>query len=769
VTLPSRNSSWPFPVLLAFILSSCGGAFPRRYPVDAGSKSAVDAPVPSPSVDADGPTDGPEDTEPREEAGLAAVDQGSPCSSPDCGDASPCVVDAPSNVWATLQSYGGGSGFASVVGFPADDRVLFLSGKLLTLTKVVGDALEELDHIQWGSQPSTYQIGPMTWAYRPTVFILPLASKRAAVIGADWSIDVFDISQDRLSVLYRYGFGSGGQRMMNAAVSRGNDIWTCDANYLRRYWLDDREGRIRQDSPVTLPARHDCHGLALAPDGRSLFAATMHGIDLVDISAGDGTGTLLRTALPDSPIVDVAAGSSAVAAYQLESNDSGVGTIMLLDASDFSVLSSHPPTDSHIAAGTTILPSGLVLEEEWDFANCHQVTAQTYGIASGVVNPLAQYLPMSACRGDFSLPPVVIASGGQLVDLPPVHQVVRVDPITGAMHPLRGRHQGSFDRVMDAGPGLVEVHGPTSMHLVDISNPTAPVIREGGLLAPMTAERLAVEITSKGEAVMLTVPSSDTPPTGPRTSLFWQREGGLPVLAGSIANPDPEAQWFAAGGYLVGVAMAGDTDYGVRRLSVASLHQTEDQVVSPDLAQTVPGPTSSGMPRRLGFKVAVDAKSGDCVVAERRAGSASSGLVFAWYAPDEAGYRMAGSASLPQDLSLVDLGIAAGRALLLLEDRLLLLDRTGAILATDNSSDSSAMTKLLSFDEREVYLAAMLPARDQPSIHAVLVRRAADLSIVGRYSLPDAALSTARAGNLRIFGTKSTLIVSTPATAPGAR
>jgi hypothetical protein len=743
--------------ILVVALGACGDTHPGPRHPDAGRALVEDAPVSSSSLDAEGP-DG---MEPLDDAGFDAVDQASPCSSADCGDANPCPVDALPTVLGTLHSYGSGNGFATAVGFPAEDRVLFLSGSLLTLTKVVGDTLEELDRVQWGSEPSIYQVGILTWAYRPTVFILPLASKRVAVIGADWSIDVFDVSQDRLSVLYRYGFGSGGQQVMNAAASHGNDIWACSASQFNRYWLDDREGRIRRNPPVPLPARHTCIGLALSPDGRSLFAATSQGIDIFDISAGDGTGTLSRNILPGSPIMDVSVGSRAIGAYRLEGNDSGAGTIMVLDASDFSLLTTFSLSSTRIPAGITILPSGILLEEHWDEVTCRQVTAQTYSTASGALIPLAQFVPMAACRGDFSQPPVVITSSGNLVDLPPVHQVVRVDPTTGTMRPLHGHQQGSFDRVLRAGPGLVEVHGPKSMHLVDISDPTRPVVREGGLMAPMTSERLAVQITRQGQAVMLTVPSTDTPPSSPRTSLFWQREGDLPVQAGSIANPDPDALWFAAGTTLTSVAPVGDTDYRVRRISVTNLGRTEDQVISPEVDQTVAGPTTLGLNRHLRYLLAGDASSGEWVVAERRVGSAGSAVVFAWYAPDKSGYQMVGEASFADDRSLVDLGIAAGRALLLLDNRAVLLDRSGATLATANLGESGVLTKLLSFDDHEVTLAATLPARDQPSPYAVLVRRTSDLSLLGRYFLPEAALSMVADGDLRVFGTKSTLVVAT--------
>jgi hypothetical protein len=270
-----------------------------------------------------------------------------------------------------------------------------------------------------------------------------------------------------------------------------------------------------------------------------------------------------------------------------------------------------------------------------------------------------------------------------------------------------------------------------------------------------------VEITSQGQALMLTVATDGFPRTGPRTSLYWQSGSALPVLAGSIANPDPEAQWLTAGAHLYSVAATAEADFLVRRLSVAGLGRAEDQAVSPDLEQTVAGPTAAGLDRRLAHRFAVDASSGELVVAETRAGSSSSASLLGFYAQNEAGLQLASTASFPSD-TLVDIGIAAGRTLLLFADRAVLLSRSGATLATFNLAGGGSLTRLLSLDEANVYLAATVPRQDQPSPFAVLVLDASDLSLVARYALPDEARSTVAVGDLRIFGTVSTLVVATP-------
>ena len=693
---------------------------------------------------------------------IVSCDDGDPCTDQDRCAAGVCrgTPRTESVVLGTLRSFGAAPELETVVGFPTPDRAVFLTGNWLTLLKIDGDRMEVLDRLKWGSSPGAFQISPTVWVMRPSTFILPLAGKRAAVMGADWSIDVFDISLDRLTVLYRYGFGSGGQQMFTAATTQGNSIWTCSGNSVWRYWLDDVQGRITRDPPFRLPTSHSCYALAASPDGKTLLAAGYGGLDIVDVSRGDGSGTTQDTVLPGSFLVDVTSDQRTIGVFRLDGQISGVGTIIVLDASYHTQLTAFAPDDTTTPVGLTMLPSGLLIEEEWAQLPCRQVDANVYSFAAGSATLIGNYVPMSACRAHFGLPPAVLASAGPLVDLPPLHQVMRVDPTTGAMTFLRGREQGAFERVVAAGPNLIEVHGPTSMHLVDISNPTAPVVREGGLLTPMTSDWLRVELSDKGQASVLTVPQSDLSRTGPRTSLYWQRPGALPMVAGAIANDEPDAQWTAAGPYLYSVSVVGSTDFRLRRFPVSSLTKAEDQTASPDLEQIVPSAAPEAFDRRQGEITAVDAASGDVVVAEVRLGPSTSASILSWYSLEGKGYHAVGERA-PDDDHVLDLGIFGVRALLLFDNRAVLVDKSGATLAT-YVHESGALSRLLSFDQDNIYLAASAQDQDLRLGNVVVVLRASDLSLAGRYTLPEQVLSTAAVGNLRVFGMQSALAVATP-------
>jgi len=356
-----------------------------------------------------------------------------------------------------------------------------------------------------------------------------------------------------------------------------------------------------------------------------------------------------------------------------------------------------------------------------------------------------------------------MAGAGALADLPPTHQVVRVDTTSLALVPVRARAQGSFSRVRPAGLDLVEVHGPTSMHLVDIAEPSMPVVRDGGLLVPMSADWLRVEVSSTGEASILTVADSDLGWTGPRTSLYWTTEGALPTIAGSIANDVTDAQWAAAGHFLLEASPSGISDFRLRRFAVSSLSRAENQSLTPELDQVLSSMVPAALDERQGLLVRADPASGDVVIAEERGDTANmlpTSTILSWYVADDNGYRAAFS-KMGDSGNLVDLGLHGGRAALLLPDRVLLVAGSGA-LAASYVAPAGEIERLLSFDDRYLYVAASFQDASSHITHGVLVLRAGDLSVADRYVLPEPVLSSAVVGNHLVFGMASTLAVAAP-------
>lgn len=692
-------------------------------------------------------------------------DDGNICTSDDRCLAGKCVGKTRSStpaIVSTLRTFGDGIGLDTVVAFPSDARAVFLSDSTLTLLKISAGGMEVLDRFQWGSRVSSSQISATVWVNRPSTFILPLSSTRIAVIGSDWSIDLFDIGSDVFKPSYRFGFGAGSQHMVDAAAAQKDAIWTCTGNWIQRYAVDDVQGALKQNPGFTLPATHNCYGLALPAGTTLLLAATSQGLDIVDISKNDGTGTLEQTVLAGDFLVDVQAQAGSIGVYKLDGLLGGIGTISILDSSSYSVLQHYGSAGVIYPVGFAMLPAGPVVER-WNETGCRAVEATTYSLAVGKLTPADTWTPFAACRSSFGLPPAVMASGGQLLDLPPAHQVVRVASASGRLSPVPARAQGSLAKVLATGTGAVEVHSATSMHAVDVTDPKAPIIREGGLLLPMRSERLSVAITTSGVATFLSVLDGELSRRGPRLSLFWQSQSGLPVLAGSLRADDTATAWTAAGTFIYGASTTGASNVRVRRFSTARLTRAEDQSPTADIDAVLATLDSTTSDSRLVASLAADAVTGMVAVVEKRTAGELSAWVVTGYAWTGTGYGP--SFTRRFDSAVLDMALYRDTVALVFSDSVALVDRTGHTTATYSSKGQAQ--QVLSFGADRLYVAVTEPDATSVASPAVLVLGADTLSLEGRYALPQPVLSVAEVGASVVFGMSSTLAVATPACPAG--
>jgi hypothetical protein len=296
------------------------------------------------------------------------------------------------------------------------------------------------------------------------------------------------------------------------------------------------------------------------------------------------------------------------------------------------------------------------------------------------------------------------------------------------------------------------------MQLIDISQPSAPVVSDGGLLTPMNADWLRIEISANGQASMLTVPDTDLTRSGPRTSLYWQNAGGLPTVAGSIANDDPNAQWAAAGQFLYEVSPSTGSDFRLRRFAVSGLTRDENQTPSPDVDQILVSTVPATLDQRRGEVVAADAANGDVLVAEMRAEAATNATILNWYTKENTGYHAAFRRSADNG-TVLDLGILGDHAVLIFDDHVVMVDRLGTTLATYTHPNGD-LQRLLSIDDKYLNVAATFQDSRSHITNGALVLNAADLSIAVQYTLPESVLSTALVGSSRVFGMQSVFAVA---------
>lgn len=190
------------------------------------------------------------------------------------------------------------------------------------------------------------------------------------------------------------------------------------------------------------------------------------------------------------------------------------------------------------------------------------------------------------------------------------------------------------------------------------------------------------------------------------------------------------------------------------------MSQSEKQTVAPDTDQVLSTTVPSTLDRRQGQRVAVDGATGDLVVAENRSNTSTAAAVLTWFTPGQTGYTV-GFSRAPDTGRALDVGVAKSRALLVLDDRVLLVDKQGATLATYKQT-TGALSRLLSIDDDYVYVAGTFVDSGTHLANAAFALKANDLSLAGQYVLPEAVLSRTMVGDVRVFGMQSTLAVATP-------
>jgi len=359
----------------------------------------------------------------------------------------------------------------------------------------------------------------------------------------------------------------------------------------------------------------------------------------------------------------------------------------------------------------------------------------------------------------FGSIPVRAVASGQNAVLEPTHQIVRIEDATGAMIPLRGLHQGTFERVRAAGPTAVEVHGPTSMQLVDISQPEAPVVKAGGLLTPVNVEWLRYEVSERAPR-LLTVPTSLAKTTGPVTTLYWENPNALPTVAGSIANDDPTGEWRTSAQFLYQLSPTDGPTIRLRRFPAGGVTRAPRQTLAADVDQVLTQPVPAGLGKRA--NIWFEADSSNLVILEQRAGGAGvvSTTIVNWFGRSQGGYEWIFTGP-PTSSIPVSMGLAKGRAVLVFNDQIATATKDGVGSAAKFEARDVTLDGLLAMNEDFVYLGVSFHSGAETK--GALVLRAQDLSEVARYTTAEGVLSMAEVGANLVFGMRSTLTVASPA------
>lgn len=707
-----------------------------------------------------------------------ALEEGSPCNDGNtCTKNDTCSAGvcrgeqtvSTAEVLGSLRSFGTTPGLLTQVAFVAPDRAVFVSGKTTTLVALNGDELEVLDRIEMAMAVRVDNVSSLIWVSRPRTFVFPLTQKRFAVAGQYDTIDIYDIVANQLVLASRYPFPGFGENDIHAATGNGSRLWTCWGNSVEQYAVEEASGKVTPDRSFLLPTSHSCQGLALTPDKETLLVPTSNGLDRLDISDPGGAMALMDSGPEGQFLLDAAASDTRVAAYQLVNQYAGYGDVRAWDSASLEEVEHFPMNVSGATPVGLAMAGSRLLVQEDDSTGCTN-QARLFDMTHAPFELVSSSAVTRACSPVAgSLPHHLVATKDYVV-LEPMHQIVRIDQSTGQLTALRGLLQGSFERVLAVGPNTVEVHSPFSMHLVDISNPAVPVVKDGGVPMPVDLEQTRLELHADASApAFLTAPSTPLQRNaGPVTTLCWSNGADLPTVAGSIQNDDEEQldDWIASGPYLYQLDPKDAQDLRLRRYAAASLTQSERQVLTPVWDQVlIPAPLANP-PSRTGsanvstLRFAIEPRTGDLIVAERRG---SSGVLLG-FSLDHDGYHP----SFSRLVAATPVGVATvgARSVVLFNNRVLTLNSAGETMAEVQFSAIQApgstlsARALLGFDGELAYL-SMSISNGNPN-KLVLVLRADNLSEVTRYYAPETVLSMTEAGGHLVFGMGSTLMVASP-------
>ena len=173
----------------------------------------------------------------------------------------------------------------------------------------------------------------------------------------------------------------------------------------------------------------------------------------------------VKRALEGQYLVDASMDDHYLVVYDMTGQFSGLGdSVVVLDATSLEPIAEFTnQADDEVPYGFTLV-SGTLLLQTYNTNGCLVHTARTYALSPSGATPLAHWSFFAACKNDTGRAsglPHIVGKDGYAV-LEPIHQVVRVDPLTGVMTLIPRLRQGSFERERRSTAGLVEMQSSMS-------------------------------------------------------------------------------------------------------------------------------------------------------------------------------------------------------------------------------------------------------------------------------------------------------------------
>ncbi|HET9956324.1 MAG TPA: hypothetical protein VFQ61_17570 [Polyangiaceae bacterium] len=713
-------------------------------------------------------------------------DDGRFCTSDDQCVSGVCVGSGFSSEAAVLGEVRAFGGFAEsrrdngLVALLSERRAIFADesglGTELTLVGVESGKVIPLSTARSNMRLARAPISSWLWVNQLTNHIVPLSSDRFAFLGSR-QIEIYDVLDEQM---VRRSIGAIPERIGAAAGT----VFAA-AGWDGRLWVGGDLGlselTVSEAGEVTLgpeqPKINHCHGLALSPDGKTLYVATLRGLHVMAVGE-DGALTESAYLYDGDALFNVRVNESWLAIQKMVP-PVGFGDTDVLRVSDLSRLATFPYVSGKpIPLGFALTDTGILVERyEFRGADGEGFTAEHYGFSAGtlVLQSSTEYRDRQSgevsIHRDLARPE---ALGGKVV-LTPLRQVF--DLTRAGFTPALAERQGSFETVRALDATRVAAIGTYTSQTIDLSTPLEPAVRGRGVLSP-AVQPLKLELNEQsGRLRMLSAyPDEDIlrlPLNDARdeVSVFSPDTKGVLAFAGSFELDRGPSHLFAASGSLFQLSAMGRDQFVLRRFGwdrVASASGGAALVADVEASLAVPADDTHD---HFVWRFHVDEATGDAVIVDSQqdvgTGQTSTSLTWATLGRDGFTDAVSRVHRTGDSFSFVlDVKVFGDRAAVLSNEFLSVVKRHGdelEIIAELNHGVSSTLnpSTLLGFDGDAIYLGDGLDA-GSASVR-VHVLDSNDLTERASYELPEPVVGMASAGSTIAFASANRVFTASPA------
>ncbi|WP_437518514.1 hypothetical protein [Sorangium sp. So ce1099] len=736
--------------------------------------------------------DDPCTAERLDEAGRCAypaAPDGTPCGRGDvCSADDHCVsgvckevsVSLPAETYGTVWSYGAAPAegpnlpLEGLAEFVSDDRILFGerlggNGLSLSLVRVDDRGLKRLDQRTLDIDVEHY-FGSWDWSDGLLTFLVPLGPDRVVVVGTRQRLELLGLDGDRLTSLSQHALDPRSDSIVGGA-GRGDRFWTCAGSWVSQWRVAAGEALVEETAHALQLLEGSCRSLTLSPDGTVLWAATSHGLVPIDVSspAGPVAGPAL---FPTQAFFNVQLNDTYLVAQELL-RYGDLGSVLVFRVADMGGAEDPAPVKSFSPEEGADLwerPLGFALFEddllvEWFRLNgaTRSYVVDRHGLSpAGVSSALGSLLVRESDEIGLLPSPLRLVGRGQHAVLHPWRRVVTLEG-SAALAFRTGLHHGSLERIWAGDDGAVLAVGPFGAHSVDLGDPMAPVLTEGGMVFPPDTQRLRLAPAPSGSGALelLTLPTSESyvhQEDGTAVlSCLRPGEGGLLEPSGQLRVEGGPAALASAPGQLFQAALANDGATRLRRFALPKscagelLRPASEQVIAPD----------GSSEQLIGQTLAVDGERSEVLLGKTYYEGAASRISLAWFS--WTGADSMATATLSGTTELTAMALAGDRGLAVENGRnVYVLRRDGEDIVVhvhvDLSQASSPIevSRILSFDGSVAWLAISSP------FVGALALEADDGAELVRYPTPSPVRSVALAGERLVLAMNEAITIVAP-------